>query len=79
MPQENKMIPTNCTICAKPVAELKVLSRVELKVDCYYARPDETFESMNGLGRHTEEYLCETCFSKFVDTLEKTFAPDSKQ
>lgn len=68
---DHRPIPSACTLCNKPISELHVLSRVEMKIDCYYVRTDEQVEPMNGLGRHTEEYLCEDCFSKLSTSWNK--------
>ena len=71
MLSDTKKKPNTCTLCGKPLSKIKTLSRVEIKVDCYYIKNDKNLEAMNGLGRHSAEYLCEHCLNKLTGYLKK--------
>lgn len=67
----NIKTPNACTLCAKTLSECHTLSRIEMKIDCYYIRANKSLEAMNGLGRHTKEYLCKDCFNIFAKHMKK--------
>lgn len=67
-----------CSICAKGLQNIKILTEVRLNLHSLYPRPDGELEEMNGLWRETSEIFCEECFKKYAETLTEFYKTHKK-
>lgn len=67
----NKLV---CSACGKTINEMVVLTEVIVDVYSWYINNSKKqVENINGLWKKNGEYFCETCFAKYVKTIEKFY------
>jgi len=70
----NSSSALHCSICAKKVQDIRVLTEVTLDVYSWYVNDSQKkLENLNGLWKKNAEYFCEACFAKYVKTLENFY------